>query len=67
MYLENIREVPEVEDVMELDGSGQESGGHLLVKLQSHVDQLLYALGYLGGEAPLTDVPGDDALVNGLE
>lgn len=29
--LKDIREVSEIEDIVELDGSGQESGGHLLV------------------------------------
>lgn len=40
IHLENAGEVSEVEDVVELDGRGEERGGDLLVEAQRQVDQL---------------------------
>ena len=43
-HLKYIREISEVEDIVEFDGSGQESGGHFLVELKSHIHNLLRVL-----------------------
>lgn len=66
-YLEDVGEISEVEDVVELDGSGEEGGGNLLVELQCRVDQLLRVPLYLGGEAALTEMSIENVLVNCLE
>ncbi len=50
---------------MEFDGSGQEGGGHFLVKLKSHIDNPLSVPLNLGGEPALTDVAREDVLVDG--
>jgi hypothetical protein len=42
--LEYVGEVPEIEDIVELDGGGQESGGDLVMEIQCHIYQLLHAL-----------------------
>ena len=48
--LEDVGEVPEVEDVVELDGSREEGGGNLLVNLESSHHQLLGELLDVVGE-----------------
>jgi hypothetical protein len=40
-YLEYVREISKVEDVVELDGSWEEGRGHLLMEFKSSVNQSL--------------------------
>ena len=51
---------------MELDGCGQESGGHLVVELQSCCGQLLSDPLHLRGEST-ADVTQQNALIDGLQ
>ena len=37
-YLKDVGEIPEVEDVVELDGSGEEGGGDLGVQGEGCID-----------------------------
>ena len=65
--LEYVGEIPEVEDVVEFDGRGQERGRHLLVQCQSCVHQLLHVLLHLTGEPSTTDVALENAQVDGTQ
>lgn len=40
-YLKYVSEIPEVEDVVELGGGGQEGEGDLLMQLESRLHQWL--------------------------
>lgn len=67
IYLEDVRKIPEVEDVVELDSSGQEGGGNLLVQVKDErhhgVGHLLYRI----GTACEGQMLAEDAAVDGLE
>lgn len=66
-YLEDVGEVSEVEDVVELDGGGEEGGGHTLVESQSQLDQSGATLLEGGAEALATQVLRQDGGVNGAQ
>lgn len=55
-YLKDVREVPEVEDVVELDSSWEKAGGHLLVESQSQLYQSGTALLESGAKAIATQM-----------
>lgn len=66
-YLEYVGEVAEVEDVVELDGGGQEAGGDALVESEGQRDQLRAALLQGRGEAVSAQVLAQDAAVDGVQ
>lgn len=66
-YLEDVGEVSEVEDIVELDGGGEEGGGHTLVESQSQLDQRGATLLEGGAEALATQVLRQDGGVNGAQ
>ena len=66
-HLEDVGEVPEVEDVVELNGRRQEGGRDLLVEFQRHVDCLLRDALHLGRETSLLEMASEDAEVDGLQ
>ena len=51
--LEDVGKVPEIEDVVELDGCWEESGGHLLMQVESHSDNLIDTFLHLGHKPSL--------------
>lgn len=67
MYLEDVGEVTQVEDVVEFDGGGQEGGTHTLMKRQSQLDELATAFLKHGAESLATQVLAQNAAVDGVE
>ena len=66
-YLEYIGEVPEIEDVVKLDGGRQEGGGDLLMQAQRCVHQLLSVLLHLRREAAGGEVALKNAEIDSLQ
>ena len=64
-YLEDVGEIPEVEDVVELDGGGQEGCGHLVVERQRTLDQVRRELLHGARKARLGEMLTQDAGVDG--
>ena len=67
IYLEYVGEVTQVEDVVELDGGGEEGGGDTLVEGQGELHQLRGALLQRRAEALPAQVLAQDAGVDGVE
>lgn len=67
MYLEDVGEVTQVEDVVEFGGGGQEGGTHTLMECQSQLDKLGAALLNHGAESFATQVLAENAAVDGVE
>ncbi len=65
--LEDVGKVPQVEDVVEFDGGGQERSGDLRMEVQRSVDDLLHVPLNLLGEPSAGHVTLQDALVDGAE
>ena len=55
-YLEDIGEIPEIKDVMKLDGSWKESRCHFLMQVQCCSDNFVHVLDNLTSESTLSDV-----------
>lgn len=66
-HLEDVGEVSEVEDVVELDRSGEEGGGDVLVHGQGHLDQGWAALLQGHSEALPFQVLRQDGGVDGAQ
>lgn len=66
-YLEYVGEVTQVEDVVELDGGGQEGCGDALVEGQGQLDQLRAALLQNGWESLAAQMLTQDAAVDGVQ
>ena len=66
-HLEDVGEVAQVEDVVELDGGGQEGGGDALVEAQRQLHQGGRAALQLGAEARSAQPLGQDGGVDGGE
>lgn len=64
-HLENVGQVPEVEDVMESDCCGEERGGDLLVEGKGQTDQLGDAFLQWCREVPKLQVLSQDGAVDG--
>ena len=54
--LEDVGKVSEIEDVVELDGCWEESGGHLLMEVERRGDNLIHTFLYLGHKPSLVHV-----------
>lgn len=66
-YLEYVGEVSQVEDVVELDGGGQEGRGDALMEGQGQLDQLRAALLQNGCESLAAQMLTQDAAVDGVQ
>lgn len=66
-YLEDVGEVSQVENVVELDGGGEEGGGDALVHGQRQLDQGADALQQGAVEAFALQVLRQDGRVDGAE
>ena len=64
-HLENVGEVPEVEDVVEFDRCGKERGGDFLVEGEGQMEQLGDTLVQRCREAPQLEVLSQDGAVDG--
>lgn len=64
-HLENVGEVPEVEDVVEFDRCGKERGGDFLVEGEGQMEQLGDALVQRCREAAQLEVLSQDGAVDG--
>lgn len=66
-HLEDVGEVPQVEDVVELDCSGEEGGGEPLVQGQGYLHQGGAALLQGGAETLSSQVLRQDGGVDGAQ
>ena len=54
--LEDVGKVSKIEDVVELDGCWEESGGHLLMQVECRSDNLIHTFLHLGYKPSLVHV-----------
>ena len=64
-HLKYVGEVPEIENVVELDGCREESGRHFLVQSECSVHQFLNVLLHLIGEPSCGDMALENTQIDG--